>query len=199
MSGAIQKYSKPAIILHWLTGLLILGMFCLGWYMSDIPKDLPKVASLDLFDLGIYTKKFAAAITPRTFYFNLHKSFGLMVLVLVLVRVYVRFTQAHPPFIASMKAWEVKLADLVHKALYVLIVVMPLTGLVMAINSKYGVKLFGLPLISGLDNAGLRDVFKEAHETVGVALITLIGLHIASAIKHKAIDKDGVMERMSLK
>jgi cytochrome b561 len=199
MSDTIQKYSKSAVILHWLTGLLILGMFGVGWYMADLPKDMPKTATLDLFDLGVYTMQFAEAITPRTFYFNLHKSVGVTLLLLLLVRLYVRLVQAHPDYPSSMKDWEKKLADLVHKGLYVLMLALPLSGIIMAVYSKYGIVWFGLPLVGGLDNPGLRDVFKEVHEIIGVVLISVIVVHVAAAIKHKVVDKDDVMARMSLK
>lgn len=199
MSNSTQKYSKPAIIMHGLTGLFIIIMFAIGWYMADLPKDAAKTASLDLFDLGIYTKQFAEAITPRTFYFNLHKSLGVTLLVLILLRVYIRFSKGYPAFPSTLKAWEVRVADIVHKALYVLMVAMPLSGVMMAINSKYGINWFGLHLISGADNAGMREIFKEVHETIGAILITLIVVHVAAAIKHKVVDKDEVMARMSLR
>lgn len=199
MSDAIQKYSKSAIILHWVTGFLILCMFGLGWYMADLPKDLPKTATLDLFDLGIYTMQFAEAITPRTFYFNLHKSVGVTLLLLLFLRLYVRVVQTHPAFPSSMKEWEKKLADLVHKGLYVLMVALPLSGIIMAAYSKYGIRWFGFPLLSGTDNPGLREAFKEVHEIIGVVMISIIIVHVAAAIKHKVIDKDDVMARMSLK
>src|SRR3989338_4624565 len=198
MSDTIQKYSKPAIILHWVTGLMILGMFGLGWYMADLPKEMPKTATMDLFDLGVYTMQFAEAITPRTFYFNLHKSLGVTVFLLLLLRIYIRVKQSPPPFPTSMKEWEKKLADIVHKGLYVLTMAVPLSGITMAIYSKYGIKWFGLSLVAGLDNPELRDIFKETHEVIGAILITLIVLHIVAAIKHKVIDKDNVMQRMSL-
>lgn len=199
MSAISQKYSKPAIILHGLTGLLILIMFAIGWYMADLPKDMPKTATLDLFDLGVYSMPFAEAITPRTFYFNLHKSIGVTVLLLILVRLYVRFSNGVPAFPATMKAWEVKVAELVHKGLYLLMIAMPVTGVIMALNSKYGIVWFGMPLLGGVDNKELRELFKEIHETIGAALITTIVVHIAAAIKHKVIDKDDVMSRMSLR
>jgi cytochrome b561 len=186
-------------MLHGLTALIIFIMFGIGIYMADIPKDAPKATSLDLFDLGIYTMQFSEAITPRTFYFNLHKSIGVTLLLLILVRVYVRLTQGYPAFPRSMKAWEVKVADLVHKGLYVLMVLMPLSGVIMAINSKYGLMWFGIPLAAGLDNPDLREAFKEVHEIVGAVLLAGIVLHIAAAIKHKVVDKDEVMSRMSLK
>jgi cytochrome b561 len=69
----------------------------------------------------------------------------------------------------------------------------------LATYSKYGIKWFGLALIEGRDNPGLRDLFKEAHEIIGMTLLALIVLHIVAAIKHKVIDKDDVMRRMTLR
>lgn len=198
MSANAQKYSKPAIILHWLVGVLILIMFAIGWFMAELPKDAPKTTTLDMFDLGVYTMQFAEEITPRTFYFNLHKSIGVTVLMLILVRIYVRFSHAIPAFPSTMKAWEIRVADLVHKGLYLLMVAMPLTGVIMSLNSKYGIKWFGIQLLGGVDNKDMRELFAEVHEVIGFILITVIVLHIAAAIKHKVIDKDEVMQRMSL-
>ncbi len=198
MNQTVQRYTKTAIVLHWLTGLLILAMFALGFYMSDLPKDLPKVGSLDLFDLGVYSLQFSEPVTPRAFYFNLHKSCGVTLLALILLRVFWRLAYAAPDFPATMQAWEKKLADWMHKSLYLLIVAMPLTGLLTTYYSKYGLLWFGVPLLSGHDNPGLRDVFKESHEVVGWLLLALIVLHILSAVKHKIVDKDEVMQRMSL-
>ncbi len=198
MSANVQKYSKSAIILHWLVGTLILVMFAIGWFMAELPKDAPKIASLDMFDLGIYTMQFAEEITPRTFYFNLHKSIGVTVLMLVLLRIYVRFSHAAPAFPATMKIWEIRVADLVHKGLYVLMVAMPLTGVAMSLNSKFGIKWFGIQLLGGVDNKEMRELFVVIHEVIGLALMVMIVLHVAAAIKHKVIDKDEVMQRMSL-
>jgi cytochrome b561 len=198
MSANAQKYSKPAIILHWLVGILILVMFAIGWFMAELPKDAPKIASLDMFDLGIYTMQFTEEITPRTFYFNLHKSIGVTVLMLVLLRIYVRFSHAAPAFPATMKIWEIRVADLVHKGLYVLMVAMPLTGVAMSLNSKFGIKWFGIQLLGGVDNKEMRELFVVIHEVIGLALMVMIVLHVAAAIKHKVIDKDEVMQRMSL-
>ncbi len=194
-----EKYSKPAIILHGLTALFIFALFGLGWYMAELPKDAAKTATLDLFDLGVYTMQFAEAVSPRAFYFNLHKSLGVTVMALILLRLYVRFTHPVPAFPLTMKAWEVRLAELMHKGLYVLMVAMPVTGIIMSLNSKYGIMWFGIPLVGGVDNKEMREVFEEVHETVGVVLITAIVLHVASAIKHKVVDKDDIMSRMSLR
>jgi cytochrome b561 len=78
-------------------------------------------------------------------------------------------------------------------------IAVPVSGLIMAINSKYGVMWFGFDFITGLDNKNLRDFFKETHEIAGVIFAAFIILHIVGALKHKFIDKDDTLKRMSLK
>ena len=192
-----QRYTKVAILLHWLIALMIFGMFAVGWFMADLPKEAPKVTSFDLFDLGVYTVQLVEAITPRSYYFNLHKSFGVIVFVLVLLRIYWKFTHKAPALPANITGWQRKAAIASHHLLYMLMFLMPVSGLIMATYSKYGVKWFGMALIKGLDNEPMRLVFKETHETIGVILITLIGIHVLAALKHKFVDKDEVMGRMT--
>ncbi len=199
MNQASTRYTKTAIVLHWLIALGIFAMFALGWYMSELPKEAPKQMAFDLFDLGIYTWQLAEEASPRTFYFNLHKSIGVTLLALIAIRVLWRLTHRAPAMLSSYKVWEKKLATGTHHLLYVLMVAMPLSGLIMAVNSKYGVKWFGLDFIGGLDNSGMRDLFKEVHEVIGAVLLIVVILHIAGALKHKFIDKDDTMQRMSLK
>lgn len=199
MNQASTRYTKTAIVLHWLIALAIFAMFALGWYMSELPKEAPKQMAFDLFDLGVYTWQLAEEASPRTFYFNLHKSIGVTLLALIAIRVLWRVTHRPPALLSSYKAWEKKLATGTHHLLYLLMVAMPLSGLIMAVNSKYGVKWFGMDFIGGLDNSVVRDLFKEVHETVGALLLIVVILHIAGALKHKFIDKDDTMKRMSLK
>ena len=193
------RYNKVSIVLHWVTGLALLMMIALGFWMSDLPKELPKSATMDLFNLGLYTMTLPEPITPRAFYFNLHKSIGVTLLVLIGFRVFWRLTHVAPAFPATMQKWEKRLAEGVHQFLYLLMVALPVTGVLMATYSKYGILWFGVPLVAGLDNAGLRDVFKESHEVIATLLLVLIGLHVAAAIKHKLVDKDDIMKRMSLR
>ncbi len=199
MNDSIQRYNKVAIILHLVVGVLIFAMLGLGWYMSELPKDLPKVPSIDLFNLGLYSLQFSEPMSPRSFYFNLHKSLGVTVLALILLRLFWRLTHEAPDFPATMQAWEQKLADVTHKALYLMMLAVPATGAVMAAFSKYGIVWFGVRLVEGLNNEGLREAFKEAHEVAASVLVALIVLHVVAAIKHKVVDKDDVLQRMSLR
>ena len=199
MKQTPTSYTKTAIVLHWLIAIFIALMFVLGWYMAELPKEAPKQMAYDLFDLGIYTWQVAEEVSPRTFYFNLHKSLGLTVLALIVLRILWRITHTPPAALSSYKAIEKKVATATHHSLYLLMLAVPVTGLTMAINSKYGVKWFGIDVIAGLDNKPLRDFFECTHEFVGIVLLVFIGIHLLGALKHKFIDKDDTMSRMSLK
>jgi len=199
MATASTKYTKTAIILHWLIGFGIIFMFLLGWYMCDLPKEAAKSASYDLFDLGIYTWQLGEEVSPRTFYFNLHKSIGVTILGLIAFRIFWRITHPAPALIKTMKAWEKKLANATHHALYLIMVLVPVSGLTMALYSKYGVKWFGITLADGLGNETVRDFFKETHNIIGIVLLALLGLHILATIKHTFVNKDGTFKRMTFK
>ncbi|MCB5190504.1 cytochrome b [Methylobacillus arboreus] len=191
------RYTKVAIALHWLVGIGILFLLALGWYMNELPKGGDKVASFDLFDLGLYTVHLAEAASPRTFYFNLHKSIGFTVFLLVGLRLYWRLMHQPPALSQSLKRWEKVLAHGTHHLLYLMMVLMPATGLLTTLYSKYGLHWFAVPVLPGLDEPGLRDFFVAAHEISAIVLTVLIGLHVAAALKHQFIDKDGIMKRMS--
>jgi len=190
------SYTKTAIFLHWLIAICIFGMFALGWYMSDLPKEAPKQMAFDLFDWGIYTWQLSEEASPRTFYFNLHKSLGVTIFALILIRILWRVTHKPPALLASYKVWERKLATGAHHLLYVLMVALPLSGIIMATYSKYGIKWFGSEFIKGLDNTPMRELFKEAHEIIGVIILLVLALHILGALKHKFFDKDDTLKRM---
>ena len=196
MDHSTTGYTKTAKVLHWLIAIAIFGMFALGWFMSDLPKEAPKQIAYDLFNLGVYTWHLSEEISPRTFYFNLHKSIGVTIFALILIRILWRITHRPPALLASYKAWERKLASNAHHLLYLLMVALPISGIVMATYSKYGIKWFGVPFIKGLDNNPMRELFKEVHEIIGVIILLVIIVHIIGALKHKFIDKDDTLKRM---
>ena len=199
MIQTASRYTKTAIVLHWLIAIFIVVMFVLGWYMADLPKEAPKQMAYDLLDLGLYTWQLTEAISPRTFYFNLHKSLGVTIMALIALRMIWRFMHQPPAPLSSYKAWEKKLAAGMHHLLYLLMVALPVSGIIMATYSKYGLKWFGIDLIKGLDNKPVREVFVEVHEVIGIIMLVVIAVHVAGALKHKLIDKDETMKRMSLR
>lgn len=191
-----KRYTKVAIILHWLIAFGILGMFAFGWYMTGLPREAPEQLSYDLFDWGIYTWELSKESSPRAFYFNLHKSIGITLLGLIVIRILWRITHKPPALLTSYKAWERKLSTSAHHLLYLLMVVVPMSGLVMSVAGKYGVKWFGIDFIAGIESKPIREIFHETHEIAGLIFLAIIALHILGALKHKFIDKDETMQRM---
>ncbi len=194
-----SKYTKTAIVLHWLIAFGIIFMFSLAWFMEGLPKEAAKSASFDLFDLGIYTWQLTESVSPRSFYFNLHKSVGVTLLGLILFRVFWRLTHPAPALLKTMKAWEKKLAKASHHSFYLVMILLPVSGVLMAAYSKYGIKWFGIPLIEGLGNIEMREFFYEVHGYLGYILLAIFALHLLGVIKHTFINKDGVLKRMTFK
>lgn len=196
MIAPTRRYTKTAVFLHWLVAIGLLFMIGLGLFMSDLPREGAKSSAYDLFNLGVYTWHLASEVSPRTFYFNLHKSIGVTLFAIILIRVYWRLTHQPPAYLDSLRAWEKKLAHFSHVVLYVLMVALPASGFTMTVFSKYGLHWFGLKLIPGLDNAAVREFFLAVHQVLAFTLIAFILLHIAAALKHRLIDKDETMQRM---
>lgn len=190
------KYTNVAIVLHWLIGIAILFMFVLGWFMTELPKETPKTSSFDIFNLGLITWGVEEEQSQRSFYFNLHKSVGLSLLMLIVLRMYWRFTHRPPAFLNSMKLWEKRLAKATHHSLYLLMFLIPLSGIIMSAGSKYGIKWFGIKVIPGFDDKAIRELFYEFHEIFGLLLLLILILHILGAVKHSIVDKDGTLRRM---
>jgi len=190
------KYTNVAIALHWLIGIAILFMFILGWFMTELPKEAPKETSFDIFNLGLIIWEVTKEESPRAFYFNLHKSIGLTILMLIILRMYWRLTHRPPAFLNTMKLWEKRLAKATHHSLYLLMFLIPLSGIIMSATSKYGIKWFGIKIIPGFDEKAIRELFHEFHEIFGLLLLLLLIFHILGAIKHSIIDKDGTLRRM---
>ena len=190
------KYTNVAIVLHWLISIAILFMFVLGWFMTELPKETPKTTSFDIFNLGLITWGVEEEQSQRSFYFNLHKSVGLSLLMLIVLRMYWRFTHRPPAFLNSMKLWEKRLAKATHHSLYLLMFLIPLSGIIMSAGSKYGIKWFGIKVIPGFDDKAIRELFYEFHEIFGLLLLLILILHILGAVKHSIVDKDGTLRRM---
>jgi len=194
-----SSYTKTAVFLHWMIAIFLVIMFVLGWFMADLPKDAPKQTAFDILDLGVYTWQVDTEISPRAFYFNLHKSLGITIFALIAIRLLWRITHKPPAFLTSYSVIERKIATATHHLLYLLMIVIPLTGILMSIYGKFSLNWFGIELIKGTENKGLRDFFEGSHEFVGIILLVLVGLHVIGALKHKFIDKDQTLTRMTFK
>jgi cytochrome b561 len=169
-------YDGVAIALHWAVALLILGQIVLGWWMIEIPKE----------PVGV-----------RAFWFNLHKSLGMTLAILIAIRVAWRLTHRPPPLPASVPAWQAKAAAINHFLLYACLVVMPVAGFLGSTFSGFPIKFFGLQFTGwGWKNLALKDFFSLVHLFAAWLLSGLIVLHVAAALKHLLITRDGVFLRM---
>lgn len=169
------RYTGTAILLHWVIAIGVLAMFAIAWYMTDIPKGVPE----------------------RAYWFNLHKSIGTTIGVLVLLRLLWRATHTPPALPASMPGWEAAAARFTHALLYACLLAMPAIGFLASNFTKYGVKYFGVqigPFFA--ENVQLRDGLQQVHQLLSYVLLVLVMIHIAAALKHLLIDRDGVFQRM---
>lgn len=174
MTEKPDRYNRVAIALHWAIALLILGLLVLGWFLEDLPKG-----------------------SLRSQLFNLHKSFGLLTLILVLFRVYWRW--AHPPPAPVGPPALRKPAEAVHVAIYLLMGLTPLIALI-AGSMNRGIDFFALHLDPVFPvNKDLAGFFMHVHGLWAYGLAALVALHAAAALWHQFYLKDGTLDRMSLR
>lgn len=172
------RYSRVALALHWLIALMIIGLIIFGLLMTN--PDMPN--------------RFAI--------YQLHKSFGISVLLLSCARLVWRLTHKPPALPAGMKGWEIFAARGTHIAFYIIMIGMPLLGWAMVSASELAIptRLFDMvpwPDMPGIPrDKALEDMLKVLHGTIGKATIGLIALHIIAALKHHFVNKDDVLIRM---
>jgi cytochrome b561 len=173
--AAPESYSRIAIVLHWLVAALLLGQIGFGWFLGTIPRGVP----------------------ARGWYVNLHKSTGLVIAALILLRILWRLAHAPPPLPSFMPPWERIAARLNHIALYVAMLVMPVSGYVASNFSKYGVKLFNAVKLPpwGPDDHQVYALFNTVHVVTSYVFVAAIALHLLAALRH-AVRRDGVVSRM---
>jgi len=174
-SAPASRYTGVAIALHWLIAVLVVGQFAWGWWMLDIPKQPPG---------------------PRAEAFNLHKSFGLAIFALMVVRLGWRLRHPPPP-LPPMPAWQRQAAHATHALLYVALFALPVAGYLGSAWSGYPVKFFGvvLPSWSAQDPA-LKALMSTVHLAASWVLLAVLVAHLAGAAKHALVDRDGLVRRM---
>ncbi|MFO1304359.1 MAG: cytochrome b [Burkholderiales bacterium] len=175
--GRPDHYTRTAVVLHWAIALAVTAQFSWGWYMQSIPKQPPGI---------------------RADAFNLHKSVGLTILALMIVRALWRWRHPAPP-LPAMPAWQSALARSVHVALYACLFVMPLAGYLGSVWSGYPVKYFGMALPAwGSKDDSLKNAMSLLHFATSWVLLSAVLLHVAGALKHALVDRDGLVSRMGL-
>ena len=170
------RYGAMAIALHWVLGIALLAQIAFGFLLDEI----------------------AARGTPaRSATINMHKSFGLVLGAAILARLGWRLLHRPPALPDTMRGWQRRAALIGHRALYACMLAMPLSGYVASNFSRHGIKLFGVTLAPwGPDIPAVYAFFNGVHIGTAFLFCALIAGHVAFALKHALIDRDGVFGRM---
>lgn len=171
----MERYGWLAKLFHWLIVLLVIGQFVLANIAENLPLGLRKVEVL-----------------------GRHKSFGITILVLAILRLGWRYVSPPPPLPAHMKGWERKAAHVSHFLLYALLFAVPLAGWTMSSARNFPVSWFGLVQLPDFvrPNESTFRAAHEAHEFLAITLALVAILHLLAALKHHFFDKDTVLRRM---
>lgn len=169
------RYTRVAVLLHWLIAALLVANLLVGFFHEDFDK--PARAALMGF----------------------HKSTGIAILALSLARLAWRLSHRPPAQDAAMRGWERSLARLTHILFYVLLIGMPLTGWLMSSTGSrpvglwYG--LFDLPSLPAAKES--HELWEESHELLGYGMLLLLVLHVGGALKHHFEGHRDMIRRMS--
>lgn len=169
------RYDLPAQALHWATAFVIIAAWGLTLVIDGMPRG-----------------------PEKAYYIGLHKSLGVTTMALVLLRLVWRRLSPPPALPENMSGLLQSAAAAAHIGLYLLMILLPVSGVVMSQANERPVAFFGLftlPTLIGPDKDLGHDV-KEAHELLGNLLMLLVFLHAAAALFHQHILKDGLMLRM---
>ncbi len=171
----LERYTGVAVALHWLIALLILGSFVVGTYMVNL--------GLSPWKLKVY---------------SWHKWTGVTIFLLVALRLAWRVTHSPPALPAAIPAWQRHAAAIAHVLLYSLMLAVPLSGWVISSAGGFPVVYFGVFQLPDLvvKDKGLFELMKLVHFGLNKALLLLVLLHVAAALKHHYVDRDAVLARM---
>lgn len=170
-----NRYSNLVISLHWLMLVLMLLIYVTMEFRGLFPR----------------------GSDPRNLMKAAHFSFGVLLLLLVGLRIYARFSSSTPAIVPAMPDWQDKAARLMHLALYGLMIGMPVIGYLIVNAEGHAVPFFGLELPLLLDkNHDLAENLEELHELGASAGYLLIAAHAVAAIWHHRVQRDNTMTRM---
>jgi cytochrome b561 len=178
-ASASRRYHSFSIALHWVLAMAMIGIFSVGLYMADLP------------------------FSPlRLKLFNWHKWAGVSFLLLSIVRLAWRLTHRPPALpqavTLAMPGWQMRAYHATHVLLYALFFVVPLVGWAYSSAAGFPIVLFGVFPLPDFVAASkpLAELIKPWHEASAFALMGLVLLHVAAALKHHWVDRDGLLQRM---
>ena len=159
-----NRYTPTAIALHWLAALLIFSAFPLGLYVHEMALSPLKLKLL-----------------------SYHKWLGVTIFLLTVARIAWRATHTPPPLAATIPLWQQQVAHVLHLLLYILLLLIPLSGWLMSSAKGFPVVYLGLVQLPDL-------VGKD--KLLNFSLLALVGMHVGAALKHHFIDRDDTLRRM---
>jgi len=177
MTTTANRYDPIAVTFHWIVGLGILAQLAFGWALDQFTRGTPE----------------------RALAINLHKSTGIVLALLIVLRLLWRLGHRAPAYPPRVNARQMQLARVGHGLLYVCMLAMPLSGYLASNFSKHGIKFFNqYPLPPwGSDDKELYALFNGTHDALGLAFSVLVAAHIAVALHHAFVARDGILARMS--
>lgn len=169
-------YGTISVALHWISAAVIVGMFCLGYWMVD---------------LDYYSSWYNRA--P-----DIHKSVGILFVGVFTLRAALRLVSPAPAPAAGARPWEIVLSRAVHRLFYILIACLVCAGYLISTADGRAISVFGwfdVPAtITSIPEQ--EDVAGEIHWYLALGIVTLAGLHAAAALKHHFVDRDATLARM---
>jgi cytochrome b561 len=170
-----KTFGLTSLIFHWLSAILIIGLFIMGQIMEEMQRGPEKIELREL-----------------------HQSVGMVLLGLVLVRLIWRLTQGFPEAVDPSTKFLNSVSRLWHWALLAFIIAIPLSGYISSETGFRGVPFFGFftfPDILASDH-GLHELFEDIHEALVKILVPLVIIHVLAAFKHHFWNKDATLKRM---
>lgn len=168
------RYGSVAQFLHWTVVALLAVQVTLGLVAHELPAGFERLVMM-----------------------SRHKSLGITILGIALLRLLWRFVDPPPPP-PPMPGWQVVAARLSHWGLYLLLFALPVTGWLMSSAANRPVSWWGLVQLPDFvaPDKVLKETFEEVHETLVKVLYVLVAVHVVAALKHQFIDRDGLIRRM---
>lgn len=157
-----MKYTPVAAALHWITVVLVCLLYGLGWFMTDLSPG-----------------------PDRGLYFAAHKSLGLTLALVMVLRLGWRIANPPPPLQVVALDWRAQLAEIIHFSFYVLLFAQPLAGYLSSSFSGYDTSWFGYPLPTwGWEDALFNKIFTVTHKLLSIVILACIVLHVIGTMTH---------------
>jgi cytochrome b561 len=171
-----ESFGLLSKCLHWATAILIIGLIGLGYFMVG---------------LTYYDPWYHDALQT-------HKALGMVVFVLGVLTLGWRWVSPSPPLQARLKPWERVAATAMHHTLFLLVLLIPVTGFLVSTSEGSAVEFFDYFQVPALlvVGEGLRDLAIKVHFYCSYGTAALVFMHAAAAIKHQVLDRDGTLARM---